>query len=490
MAKKEQNYKFRKEVEQYPSDRIPPQAQELEQAVLGAAMVDEVSTDYVVRELNPDSFYVPRHRMVFEAIQHLHSRSQAVDLLSVANQLKVEGTLDAAGGPAALGEMTSAVGFAAHLEYYASILKQKAIQRGLIKATFEIQRMAFDESVNVDDLMNDSQNMVYNIIQQNIRSEAVNVKNILNDTVELIQARQKGEGPKGVPTGYDSMDRISMGWQPGNLVVIGARPGVGKTAIALNLAANAAIRGDVPVAVFSLEMTRDEIVQRLLEAETGVCGDKVKGAQHMTSDDWQMLERGLVGLSKCNIYVDDTPAIPTSEFKAKASHLVHTKGVKIIFIDYLQIMRHPSAPTMREQVSEVSHMLKATAKELNVPIIALAQLNRQMTQRGGSMGRPILSDIKESGAIEQDADIVMFIHRPDQLGLSEDPTEKDYAEVIVAKNRNGSVFTIPMTYKDSIVKFVERDDNLVAYANSLKTDIRTESPFDHTDNFYNPFNDY
>jgi len=455
---------------------VPPQATDIEKAVLGAMMVEESAAEMAIGELIPESFYQPRHRIIFEAMRDLYNEKMAVDYLTVSDRLRTIGKYDEIGGSHTLTEFTNNVGSAAHVKYHIGILKQKAIQRGLISASCEIQRMAYDDMVNVDDLMVESQAKVYDVIKQNLRNQTCNVKDMLNDVLDVIQDAQTQEGHKGIITGFPELDKISMGWQKGNLVVIGARPGVGKTAIALNLAANAALRGGVPVAFFSLEMTKIEIILRLVEAESEIPGDKIKGIRKMVSDEWVHLESKTSELEKCDIFIDDTPAITTTEFVARAKNLVHTNGVQIIFIDYLQLMKHPGAPNVREEVSEVSHRLKATAKELEVPIIALAQLNRQVDQRRvGGMAKPILSDIKESGSIEQDADIVMFIHRPDQMGLYEDPSMKEYAEIIVAKNRNGAVRTIPMVYKEEIVKFKEPDssftyqayDSQYSYSNSL-----------------------
>ncbi len=460
---------------------VPPQAVDVEQAVLGAMMVDELAVEQVIGELSSDSFYQPRHRIIFDVMKDLHSENIAIDLLTVSNKLRSSGKLDEVGGAPYLADLSNSVGSAAHIEYHVGILKQKAIQRGLIAASFDIQRMAFDDTVKVDDLMVDSQAKVYDVIKQNLRSQTSNVKDILNDVLDEIQDAQNNKGTRGVITGYSEIDKVSMGWQPGNLIVIGARPGIGKTAIALNLAANAAILGHTGVAFFSLEMTKSEIIKRLIEAETGICGDKIKGGKKMEPYEWEVLESKLSGLSKCDFFIDDTPAITTTEFIAKSKNLVHTRKVGLIVVDYLQLMKHPGSPNVREEVSEVSHRLKATVKELGVPIIALAQLNRQVDQRRvGGLGKPILSDIKESGAIEQDADIVIFLHRPDQMGLSEDPSMKEYAELIVAKNRNGAVRTIPMIYKEEIVKFIEPVDTLAYQASqSMNVESRMNyNPFD------------
>ena len=462
---------------------VPPQAIDIENAVLGAVIVDESSADYVLGELRTESFYDRKNRVIFDAIKELHEEHVAIDLLTLTNKLKAKGKLEEIGGAIKLADLSSAVGSASHVEYHVNILKQKAIQRGLIAASYEIQKMAFDESFNVDDLMIESQEKVFGVLQQNLRSQTANMKDMLNDVLDIIQKRQNGEGSRGVITGYAELDRISMGWQPGNLIVIGARPGIGKTAIALNLASNAAFLGHTPVAFFSLEMTKEEIITRVIESETEICGDKIKGQSRMDQNDWAQLESKLSSIMRgSDFYIDDTPAITTTEFVAKAKNLVATKGIGLIVIDYLQLMKNPGSPNVREEVSEVSHKLKAAAKDMKVPIIALAQLNRQVSQRDGGLGKPILSDIKESGAIEQDADIVMFLHRPDQMGLSEDPSMKEYAEIIVAKNRNGAVRTIPMIYKESIVKFKEPTDSLQFQAvqmSSRESRMNDYNPFDY-----------
>lgn len=461
---------------------IPPQATEVEDAVLGAILVDEYAAEMAFAELKEDCFYNPRNRIVFSAMKDLRNSNSAIDIITVCNRLKETGQLDSVGGTIYLANLSQNVGSAAHLQYHILILKQKAIQRGLIAASYGILKMAYDETVSIDDLMLKSQSSVFEVISQNIRNQTVSVKDRLNAVLDEIQDAQDGVKQRGITTGYPELERISMGWQKGNLIVIGARPGVGKTAIALNLAANAAIIGKTPVAFFSLEMTDVELIKRLIEAETCIPGDKIKGGSKLNSEDWAQLEHGLKGLAGCDFFIDDTPALTTTEFKAKASNLVKTKGVGIIFIDYLQLMKHPGAPNVREEVSEVSHTLKATAKELQVPIIALAQLNRNVDQRRESMGRPILSDIKESGAIEQDADIVLFLHRPDKMGLSEDPNMKEYAEIIVAKNRNGAVRNIPMIYKEEYVKFIEPTDLQFSIQQLA---ANTEQPLK-----YNPFQEF
>lgn len=495
MAKKE--YKKSADDSRSIYDRVPPQAGDVEEAVLAGMMNDEMAAEFALGELNEGSFYHPKNAVIFNAMRTLYSRRIAIDMITVVNLLKEEGSLESIGGYKTLGDIITNSSSVSHLEYYVSILKQKAIQRDLIKASFEIQKMAYNESVDVDDLMLRSQSLVYDIIQQGVKKQAVNVRDAINDVIDDIQKTQKGEGPKGVPTGYESLDKISRGWQPGNLIVIGARPGIGKTALALNLAANAAIEGNTPVAFFSLEMTKEEIIKRLIEAQTGITGAKITGAEKMSGDDWQMLERGILGLSKADFYIDETPSLPTTEFKAKAKHLVDTKGVGIIFIDYLQIMTHPGAATRFDEVSQISHILKAMAKELGVPIVALAQLNRNLLQRAGGLGRPMLSDIKESGAIEQDADIVMFLHRPDALGLEEDPSMRGSAEVIVAKNRNGAITTIPMSYKESIVRFVEMNETLSFQAVQSRMNTTTVMDIGGKDafasasgDFYNPNDEF
>ena len=440
----------------------PPQAPDVEEAVLGAMLVEPSTIDESMEELTASCFYDPRHRMVFEAMADLVNEHVSIDLITVSDKLRSKGNLEAVGGPVALANLSQNIGAAAHIEYYIKILKQKTIQRELITASYEILKQAYDESTNVDDLMEIAQSKVFAAIQNNVKRDVQDIGSIINSVLDTLQELQGMTGPSGVPSGFPSIDRVTQGWQKSDLIILAARPSVGKTAFSLNIARNAAVDHNMPVAFFSLEMSADQLGKRLITTESGLTGDKIKGGTKLEDYEWVQLEDTLRRLSKAPLYIDDTPGIPIMEFRTKAKRLVKQKGVRLIVVDYLQLMQGPSELRgMREQeVAAISRTLKATAKELNIPIIALSQLSRNAVQRTGGTGKPQLSDLRESGSIEQDADMVIFIHRPDFIGLSEDPADREKAIIVIAKHRNGEVCDIEMRYKASQVKFVEPDQAL------------------------------
>ena len=308
---------------------------------------------------------------------------------------------------------------------------------------------------------------------------------IINDALKEVEKNQSSTGLSGVPSGFPSLDRITMGWQASDLIILAARPSVGKTAFALNLARNAAVDHKMPVAVFSLEMSALQLVMRLMTTESGLPAEKLKGGAKLDPWDWQQLETKLAALSKAPLYIDDTPSIPLMEFRTKVKRLVKSKGVRLVIVDYLQLMQGPvELRGLREQeVAAISRTLKATAKELNVPVIALSQLSRNAVQRTGGSGKPQLSDLRESGSIEQDADMVIFIHRPDYVGLGESPDGKEATQIIIAKHRNGEVCDIDMLFKSEQVKFVEPGDSLTAVAESMGTESAMNSEFDQNTEF-------
>ena len=381
--------------------------------------------------------------------------------------------------------MSDKVGAAAHIEYYVKILKQKSIQRDLITASYEILKDSYDDSVTVDQLIDDAQTKVYNAIQNNLRKDVQEVGSIINDALKEVEKNQNTTGMSGVPSGFPSLDRITMGWQASDLIILAARPSVGKTAFALNLARNAAVDHNMPVAVFSLEMSALQLVMRLMTTESGLPAEKLKGGSKLDPWDWQQLETRLASLSKAPLYIDDTPSIPLMEFRTKVKRLVKSKGVRLVIVDYLQLMQGPvELRGLREQeVAAISRTLKATAKELNIPIIALSQLSRNAVQRTGGSGKPQLSDLRESGSIEQDADMVIFIHRPDYVGLGESPEGKEATQIIIAKHRNGEVCDIDMLFKSEQVRFVEPGDSLTAVAESMGTESAMNSEFDQNTEF-------
>ena len=472
----------------------PPHAPEVEEAVIGAMMVESECVYMAAEALSEKSFFDPKLRLVFRAINKLFRSRTAVDMTTVAERLREDGVLEEVGGPAKLAAMTASVGSAANVEYYVRILQQKTIQRDLIEAGYGILKKAFDETYDVDKLISESQTEVYNAVQGNMRSAYVELGDALNRALDRIQRSQESTGLTGVPSGFPSLDAITMGWQEGNLIVIGARPGHGKTAIALNMARAAAIDHGIPTAFFTLEMTDVELADRLIGTEAGLVSNMRKGRVKMKGDDWAHLEAALMRASKAPLYIDETPGLTISEFTSKIKRMKAERDVRIAFVDYLQLMHaagHESQYRAQE-IGEISRQLKETAKELKIPIIALAQLNRNMMGRQGSVnGRPVLSDLKDSGSIEQDADMVLFIHRPALLGLSEGPA--DEAELVIAKNRSGEMGVINLMFHGDVVKFTEATESLSAYAESgvpVQEQPRKVSAWDHvneTVGSYNPF---
>ncbi len=449
----------------------PPQALDIEEAVLGALMLEQHAIADIVDILIPECFYKEVNRKIYRAIASLAVRHAPVDIYTVADELKKSNDLDAIGGPLYLSQLSMKIGAAAHIEYHAKILLQKYMQRELISISYEVQRDSFDDSISVDDLLDTTQQKIFTLAERNMKRETEPVQNIINRAIEEMQKNQlRNDGLSGVPSGFTTIDKVTLGWQPSDLIIIAARPSVGKTAFVLNMARNMAVEHKVPVAFFSLEMSSLQLVNRLMISETGLDSEKIKGGKKMADYEWTQLEERLKHLEKAPMYVDDTPSLSIFEFRSKARRLVANSGVKLIIIDYLQLMTGPpELAAMREQqVAAISRSLKAIAKELNVPIIALSQLSRAVEIRGGNK-RPQLSDLRESGAIEQDADIVMFIHRQDYYGLTEEnPSARGLTDIIIAKHRNGAVCDVQMKFRSSEVRFVEMTDTVlnVEYAST------------------------
>jgi len=447
----------------------PPQALDVEEAVLGALLIEPNCIDEAMDELSPKCFYSEKHRMIFESMRSLVNEHVALDLLSVSQKLKANGNLEAVGGTVALVQLSQKIGAAAHIEYYIRILKQKCIQRELITASYEILKSSYDESVNVDELVDSAQSKVYAAIQNNVKKDVQEIGKVINDALDDLQKRQDSSGYSGVPSGFPSVDNITLGWQPSDLITLAARPSVGKTAFVVNVARNAAVDFNMPVAIFSLEMPAKQLANRMMVSETGLSAEKTTGGAKLQDWEWQQHDIQLKRLTKAPIYIDDTPSLPVMEFRSKVKRLVKQKGVRLVVVDYLQLMQGPSELRgMREQeVAAISRTLKATAKEMDVPIIALSQLSRQSENRQGSNRRPQLSDLRESGSIEQDADMVIFIHRYDYQGLSENPDDVGRTQIIIAKHRNGAIADIDMRFRADEVRFVDESESLVNQAAEL-----------------------
>ncbi len=443
----------------------PPQALELEQAVLGALLVEPNCVEDTLDELSTEEcFYSEKHKIIYGAIRKIYGEHNPVDLLTVLSELRAQDKLEEAGGAPYLAELSSRIASAARVEYYTKVIKEKYIQRELITASYKILKTAFDDSVKMNELVDMAQTEIYKAIDSNTSKDAQSITDAINDVIANLEELQKQEGRySGVPSGFPSLDDITLGWQASDLIILAARPSVGKTAFALNVARNAAVQ-NFPVAFFSLEMPVRQLVTRMLVSESGIDGKKLKGGSKMETADWKRLEEAIVKLSKATLYIAATPSLPVMEFRSKAMRLVKQKGVRLIVVDYLQLMQGPSELRgMREQeVAAISRTLKSTAKELNVPIIALSQLSRQAVNRQGSNNRPQLSDLRESGSIEQDADMVLFIHRLDYQGLAEGEVKPGETKLIIAKHRNGEVGDVDLVFRASEARFVDgREESLL-----------------------------
>lgn len=441
---------------------LPPQATELEEAVLGALMLDKDSIVTVQEFITPDAFYDPIHRTVYKAIEDLSRELKPIDLYTVTERLKSEGQLKEVGGAPYLAQLTQKVGSAAHVEFHAKIIAQKYVQRELIRSSTEIQRMSYDESKDVTDLIGFAEQEIFRVAEGHVKRSVMDAKSVLAKTLKSIEEAGKNKNSfSGVPSGFVGIDRETLGWQPSDLVILAARPAMGKTAFVLTMARNITVDHERPVAFFSLEMSAEQLMKRLIIAESGLDGTSVKSGK-LTPEQWRHLEVSTKPLSSAPLYIDDTPALSVFEFRSKARRLKMHNNIQLIVIDYLQLMTtgESSAKGNREQeVATISRTLKAIAKELNVPIIALSQLSRQTELRGGNK-RPQLSDLRESGAIEQDADIVAFIHRPEYYGMTEDENGQStagMAEFILAKHRNGSVGTINLRFRKEQARFLDYD---------------------------------
>lgn len=442
---------------------LQPQAVDVEKMVIGALMIDKDAFSIISEIVRPETFYEPRHQKIYNAIQTLNMNENPVDITTVVNELKREGTLDEVGGAAYVIELSSHVASSAHIEYHARILAQKFLARQLISFASVIETKAFDETVDVDELMQEAEGNLFELSQKNMKKDYVQIAPVVKKAVDiLIKASANSGGLTGVPTGFEKLDEKTSGWQSSDLVIIAGRPAMGKTSFALSLAKNIAVDYNTPIAFFSLEMNNVQLVNRLISNVCEIPGQKMLNGQ-LSPDEWERLDKNLRELQESPLYIDDTPGLSIFELRTKARRLVREKGVKIIMIDYLQLM---NANGMRfgsrqEEVSKISQSLKGLAKELDIPILALSQLNRTVENREGLEGkRPQLSDLRESGAIEQDADMVLFVHRPEYYHIYED--EKGHnlrgmAQIIIAKHRKGATGDVLLTFRGEFTRFQDPD---------------------------------
>ncbi|MCQ2142638.1 MAG: replicative DNA helicase [Bacteroidales bacterium] len=435
----------------------PPQALDVEEAVLGALLVEPGCIDEVMEDLTEKTcFYDERNQLIYEAMRALYNDHAPVDIVTVNEQLRRNNNLETVGGAVRLAELSSKISAAANIEFYTKILKQKWIQRRLITASYSILKTAYDEGANVEDLIDNAQSRIFEAVESSNTKEAQVMKDIINKAIgDLEKAQERKGGLSGVPSGYPSLDAITLGWQASDLIILAARPSVGKTAFALNVARNAAVDHNIPVAVFSLEMPAIQLAKRMMVSETGLDSKKIKGGTPLESEDWKRLEEQLRRLSQAPLYIDDTPSLPVMEFRSKVKRLVKEKKVQLIVVDYLQLMQGPAElRAFREQeVAAISRTLKATAKEHGVPIIALSQLSRNAVQRQGSNTRPQLSDLRESGSLAQDADMVLSSRRSDYQGLGGEDAVKGETKLIIAKHRNGEIGDVDLIFHDNLARF-------------------------------------
>ena len=438
--------------------RLSPRDTDVEAAVLGALMIEKDAYTVVCDILKPESFYEPSHQKVYEAIQTLGASQRPIDLFTVTEQLRLNGTLDEVGGPAFVVQLTSNVTSAAHVEFHARIVAQKYLARELISFAANIENNAFDESIDVDDLLQEAEGKLFEISQRNVKKDVTQIDPVITAALDQIQAAaNRTSGLSGLQTGFHELDKVTSGWQNSDLIIIAARPAMGKTAFVLSMAKNMAVNYNIPIAVFSLEMSNLQLVNRLISNVCELPGEKIKSGQ-LTSLEWDQLMARIKHLNGAQLYIDDTASLSVFELRTKARRLVREHNIKMIIIDYLQLMNASGMQfgSREQEVSMISRSLKQLAKELNIPIVALSQLSRQVENRSDNK-RPQLSDLRESGAIEQDADIVCFIHRPEYYYHSDtDPSGKDIrglAEFIIAKHRSGSVKDVNMRFRAQFARF-------------------------------------
>lgn len=439
--------------------KIPPQAVDLEEVVIGAMLIDKKGVDEVIDILKPEAFYKESHQKIFSAIKSLFEKGEPIDLLTVSSYLKKEKQLDSIGGDFYLIQLTQKVSSSAHIEYHSRIILQKFIQRSLIQISSEIIEEAYDESTDVFDLLDNAESKLYEVTQGNINKSSETAQSLVIQAKKRIEEISNQKGLSGIPSGFDDLDELTSGWQPSDLIIVAARPGMGKTALTLSMARNITVEQNIPVAFFSLEMSSVQLITRLISSETELSSEKLRTGK-LEKYEWEQLNVKVKSLEKAPLFIDDTPSLSIFDLRAKARRLSSQHGIKLIIVDYLQLMTSGSSNktgNREQEISTISRNLKALAKELNVPVIALSQLSRAVETRGGTK-RPLLSDLRESGAIEQDADIVSFIYRPEYYGIEEwddemaSPT-KNEAEFIIAKHRNGGLDNIRLKFIGQFGRF-------------------------------------
>ncbi len=432
--------------------KIPPQNLEAEQSVLGGILIENSAINKVTEILEVNDFYRDAHRKIFNALIDLSERDEPADLITLTNELRKKNQLDAIGGASYLASLIDSVPTAANIEYYAKIVKEKAILRKLIETSTEIITQSYEDRGDVESFLDDAERAIFEISERRVKPSFYPIKDIVKESFRTIEKLyEKKELITGVPSGFKELDRMTAGFQPSDLIIVAGRPSMGKTAFCLNIAQYAAIEKGVPVAIFSLEMSKEQLVIRMLCSEARVEGTRLRTG-FLSESDWPRLTLAAGNLSDAPIYIDDTPALSILELRAKSRRLKSEHGLNMIIIDYLQLMKgRTKAESRQQEISEISRSLKALAKELNVPVIAVSQLSRKTEERHGN--RPQLSDLRESGAIEQDADVILFLFREEVYNRTEE--NKGKAEVIIGKQRNGPTGKVDLAFLDKFTTFKE-----------------------------------
>jgi replicative DNA helicase len=472
--------------------KLPPQAVDMEEAVLGALMIEKDALTAVADILRPDSFYKESHIRIYSAIITLFADSEPIDMLTVTAKLRSTGELEMIGGATYIMQLTSKVNSAANIEFHARIISQAYIKRELIKIASEIQRDAFEETTDVFMLLDKMEQNLFQISESNIKKNYADMGALMRQALaELDQKKNNKDGLTGVPSGFSALDRLTSGWQKTELMILAARPGMGKTAFVVSSLRNAAVEFNMPVAIFSLEMSSVQLVNRLISAEAEIDSDKIRKGS-LAPHEWEQLHHRIHRLTNAPIFIDDTPALSILELRAKCRRLKAQHDIQMIVIDYLQLMTGDTggkgAGNREQEIAMISRSLKNLAKELDVPVIALSQLSRAVETRGGEK-RPQLSDLRESGSIEQDADMVLFLYRPEYYGITEDEAGNSVAgigEVIVAKNRAGSLDTVQLRFIGKYTKFTDLDSGYTPAPFTVDRPIQTSNPIGSFESQANP----
>ena len=438
--------------------KLPPQAVDIEQIVLGAMMLEKNAVSKTIDILKPASFYDPKHQYIYAAIRELFASTNPIDLITVTTLLKKRGELEASGGAAYLSQLTNRVASAAHIEFHARVISEKHIKRELIRMSSDIIRDSYDDTKDVFDVMGSAEGELFQIAENNMGKQVQNLQSVVLEAIEEIEkASQNTDGISGVPTGFFDLDKLTSGWQRSDMIVIAARPAMGKTAFVLSMARNTAVDYGKAVALFSLEMSSVQLVKRLISSEARIHAEKLRKG-NLREDEFQQLHSRITKLATAPIFIDDTAGLSVFDLRAKCRRLKMQHNIELVIIDYLQLMSAKDGKgggNREQEISTISRSIKEIAKELNIPIVALSQLSRSVEQRGGDK-RPILSDLRESGAIEQDADIVGFIYRPDYYGFLEDEDgnpNNGIGEIIIAKHRNGATDRVRLRFVQEYARF-------------------------------------